>query len=199
MKAIVKNLNSIAYLFASLILFQSCVAYQYGSSSIKEATQNDQGRIKIKTNYGKEYIFWWIEEKDDNIVSVLNTKKTSLLTKNISYIKTTGSSPILLPLESLTAYKGEVIVTALDKKGKLHEHKFVNIVAQDNLLQGLEMIKMDTIPITIPKDQIESIKLENKSASNAGNFLIGLVVIVGVFSIIGLIDIQKNGLPLGVP
>ena len=196
MRSLSKQLHAIAHLFSMLILFQSCVAYYTTSSSVNEAAQNKKGRIKVKTFDGTEYIFRWIEESEKRIISIKNTEKFLLPTQNISYIKTTGAAPTVLPLNSLTTYRGEVVVKAIDDKGKLQDHKFIHIEARDSVLQGIEMLKSDTATIVVPRDQIASIKLQNKSASTVGNVLFGLVGLIGVIFLIAYIDLQQNGLDI---
>ena len=129
-------------------------------------------RIKIKTTNGEKYKFWWIEEKDDKIKSVLKTKKIFIPTKNVSYIKTTDSIPALLSLESLTIYNGGVFVKAIDNRGKLQNQKFINIELQGSVIQGIKMIGKDTVTVVIPIEQIKKVKEQNIGLSIVGSILI---------------------------
>ena len=184
MKALLNHLKAIVYLFAILMLFQSCVIYQSTPYSLSEASQNNKGRIKINTTEGKKYIVSWVDEKDGNLVSVLKTKKTVIPTEKVSYMKTVGSDPLYFAVDSIFTYKGEVEVIAQDDKGKFRNYNFIKISAQDSLIQGLEMTNSDTATVILPIDQIESIKLQNKSASTVGTISISVLATLLLVSII---------------
>ena len=95
---------------------------------------------------------------------------------------------MLIAPDSIFTYKGEVEVTMQDDKGKFRNYNFIKISAQDSLIQGLEMTNSDTATVILPIDQIESIKLQNKSASTVGTISISvlatlLIVAIGAGSL----------------
>ena len=194
MKALLNHLKAIAYLFAILMLLQSCVIYQSTPYSLSEASQNNKGRIKINTTEGKKYIVSWVDEKDGNLVSVLKTKKTVISAEKVSYMKTVGSDPLYFAVDSIFTYTGEVEVIAQDDKGKFRNYNFIKISVQDSLIQGLEMTNSDTAMVILPIDQIESIKLQNKSASTVGSISISVLATLLVVSIAAASQFSYSGL-----
>ena len=68
-----KYFKGIGYFLAMLILFQSCVVYNKTSSTIEEATSDEEMPIKITTKDGQKHKFRWIEERDGNIVGIKNS------------------------------------------------------------------------------------------------------------------------------
>ena len=154
MNCLTNHLKLIAYFFAISIVLQSCVIYNSSSSSINEASEYNNGRIKIKTTEGTEYIFRWIEEKDGNIVSIKNTEKTFLKAERILEAKTAGPDPITISFDSLFTYKGAMVITAKDDKDKLQNYNFYKIETQNNLVHGFTKLAGDTTTVLIPKDQI---------------------------------------------
>ncbi len=84
----IKNLNIIAYSLAILILSSSCIVVNKAKHlPIEQTTKYDNRRIKIITLDGNKYKVKWIEEKDDDIVSITNTKKILMDTSKIKKIR----------------------------------------------------------------------------------------------------------------
>jgi len=172
------------------------VAYHSAPASVRKAELQEKGRIKIKTFEDKEYVLRWIDDRGESVMGIKNTERIMVPTEQVAYIKTAGDSSTFLDVTSLTTYHGQVTVTTLDKKGIQQDYNFIQIQKRDSLIYGIEMLKKDTATIIIPRGEIASIKLENRSASTAGNVIFGLTGALVLIMIIAIIDINKNGLDI---
>ena len=100
-----KYLKLIGFFFASLILFQGCIAvYKSKPISVEEASGYENTKMKIVTKDGNKYKLKWIEEKDGNVVSIKNTKRgVSVSIRDIKHIKTVDHEPTYIsPPQAIT-------------------------------------------------------------------------------------------------
>ena len=116
MKANINLIKTIAYLFATLVLFQSCVAYKSKSSSIDEASQFDK-RNEIKTTDGERHIFRWIEERSENVISIKNTSIKMIEKEKITQVVKLNPEPTVISLDSALNYWGTMRIL-MSEKGK---------------------------------------------------------------------------------
>ena len=182
MKCFLKHLKPIAYLFALLVLLQSCVVYEKTSSSVKEASQYNDRRMKIKTIDGNKYKLNWIEEKDGNVVSIKNTKRAFVDKSKITQILPDG-----VTLEFVLKHD-----VAVQIKTKKYTYDFIKIKEQDDLVKGFIKVSGDTTTVVIPIDQIEKIKLENKEMSKTGDTLIAVGAILGTVVTVGYLSLLNT-------
>ncbi|MCK5207228.1 MAG: hypothetical protein KAI99_00260 [Cyclobacteriaceae bacterium] len=171
-----KNQNYIAYTLAILILFPSCIVINKSKHlPIEETTKYNNRRIKIKTLDGNKYKVKWIEEKDDDIVSITNTKKILMDTSKIKKIRAGNG---WISLDSAFNHNGVIQIVTKNKT-----HNLLNIEAQDDLIRGVKRTNRDTLTVVIPKDQIKKIKVKNNATSAVVTFVIvGIVVTSGMFA-----------------
>lgn len=168
-----------------LILFQSCVAYKDTSSTIEEASSEKDIPIKIITKDGTIYKLSWIEEKDENLVSIKNTERASVDKSKITQIFPDG-----VTLEF--ALKHNVPVQIKTKK---HKYDFIAIEEQDDLIKGLAKVKTggDTLSVVIPIDQIEKIQLQDKGKSSGRTVGVIIGVGFGVVMLVGIAAMIEDG------
>jgi hypothetical protein len=181
MTANIKLIKTIAYLFATLLLFQSCIAYKSKSSSIDEASQFDK-RIEIKTTDGERHNFKWIEERSENVISIKNTSIEMIEKEKITQVVKLNPEPTVISLDSALNYWGTLRIL-MSEKGKTKSQEFIRLTEKNNLIRGIKMTEKDTSTIIIPKNQIASIKLQDKTATTVGNVLIVGGVVTGILFI----------------
>lgn len=170
MKHLLKRLKPIAYLFALLVLLQSCVAYKIKPFSVEKVSSYSDRRIKIITNDGDKYKLRWIEEKDGTVVSIKNTKRVFVDKSKITQIIPDG-----VTLEYIS--KNNV---AVQIKTKRRNYDFIKIEVQEDQIKGFTRVSMkDTTTVVIPIDQIEKIKLQAKGISSAINAVSVAVLTAG--------------------
>lgn len=150
----------------SLALFQSCIVYEKQPVSIKQASKYDDRRIKITTIDGNEQNVNWIEGKDENVVSIKNTKRTHISNSSILQIKTVGSKPTKISLDSAYNHKGVIKIFQNNIHGRLQSAKYINIKWDGNHLIGLQEIRKDTATVVIPTNQIEEIQIQSDRPLN---------------------------------
>ena len=178
-----RHFKGVAYFLVMLTLFQSCVAYNKGPSTIEETTKYNNKRIKIITLDKRSQILKWIEEKDGNIVGIKETKKIAIDTVKIKQIRADKN---IVSLEAALNHSG---IIQIETKKKTYN--FLSIELEDNLIRGIKMTGKDTLAVVIPKNQIKKIKVKDEGASAIGNLLIliGIGTAVGFF----IINIQPVG------
>ena len=67
--------------------------------------------------------------------------------------------------------------------GKFESQKFIRLKENGNQIRGIKMTKKDTSTFIIPKGQIESIKLQDKTVTTGGIILIFGGVFTGILVI----------------
>lgn len=157
MKHFIKQLNPKAYLFASLILLQSCVVYKSKPTSIEEATKYNSRYIKVKIFEGDNYIFRWINEESDAISSQYGTRRAVIDTSRIKKIIIYDPDPREVQLHEALNYKGIKRFVSKD-----YDYKFFKVEERNDNLFGYLLNGRDTTSIVIPKENIEAIKLDSK-------------------------------------
>lgn len=192
MKYLSKYLKSIAFLFAALILLQSCIVYERTQYPIEEAAKYNDRAIKIITLNGDTFKLNWVEERGVNLVSIMNTKRIFLDPENILQIKALDPEPFFIAVDSTINYRGDVVITIKDDKGKIKDYNFIEIEAREDLIQGLSMTVGDTSTIVIPKNTIQKIQMEDKIGSTAGNAAIGLGVVLALITTWALIQLSQD-------
>jgi len=172
MKCFLKHLKPIAYLLTALILLQSCVVYKSKPITLKQATEIHDRIIKIKTVDGKKHKFRWIEENEGNVLSIKQTKKTSVEISDIKKIKVSDPKLLGMTLDSTRTYIGMMTI-----KTKLKEYDFIKIEVFKDKILGTAITSKDTTTVIIPKNQIMKIESQNKAKSTLGNVFISIGVI----------------------
>lgn len=156
-------------------MMQSCMVYKKQPVSIEQASKINDRIIKIKTVDGAKHKFRWIDENEDNVVSIKKTKKTLIDIKKIRRIQITDPERKEVSLDSALNHNGEITIeTAYE------DYDFIKIKKIDNRLLGTSMTGKDTLKVVIPKNEIAILKVQNKGLSNTGNIFIGVGVILGI-------------------
>jgi len=181
MTANINLIKPIAFLFATLILFQSCIAYKSKSTSIFEASQFDK-RIEIKTTDGERHIFRWIEERSESVISIKNTSIEMIEKEKIAQVVKLNPEAAVISLDSALNYWGTTRIL-MSEKGKSKSQEFIRLTEKGNLIRGIKLTEKDTSMVIIPKNQIASIKLQDKTATTIGNVLIIGGVVTGILLI----------------
>lgn len=88
----------------------------------------------------------------------------------------------VISLDSALNYWGTMRIL-MSEKGKSNSQEFIRLTEKGNLIRGIKMSEKDTSTIIIPKNQIASIKLQDKTATTAGNVLIVGGVVTGILLI----------------
>jgi len=177
-----KHIKGIAYFLATLLLFQSCIAYNKNSSTIDDAYSEKDMPLKIITKDGKQYKLRWIEEKDNNIVSIKNVEREYYYKKDIVQLVLLDPEPRVIPFDLAVKHHGTVRLLTKDDKDKYNSHQFTRISENDDIITGYKMTGKDTLSVTIPKEQIEKIQLkdEDKSSDRTAGLVVGVVLGVGI-------------------
>ena len=172
MEHFLKHLKPIAYLLASLILFQSCIVYKSKPASIEEASKYNYRRIKVKTFENGNYKLRWINEEPDFISSVYNTRRVLIDTSRLINIKIYNPEPQEIQLNEALNHEGMIRF-----KTKDYSYKFFNVEERGEKIYGYWIINsnIDTSTVNIPKENIEAIKLDSKGASAVGTLGVVLV------------------------
>ena len=160
------------------MLFQSCVVYR--GSTVAEVSEYENKLIKIKTTEGNKYKLRWIEEKNGNIISILNTKRVFLDHNEVKQIVKYHPNPQVIPLDSADSYCGRISIQTQDARGKYESHEFIQFKKQGATYSCYQMNGQDTLTVIIPLDQVEKIKVVNGGTSTA-------ITILGVLGIAFLI------------
>ena len=188
-----KRFKGIAYFLVMLILFQSCVAYNKNTSTIEEASSEKDMHIKINTKDGNEYKLRWIEEKDGNVVSMMNVEREYIHKNEIAAFVIFDPEQKVVPLEIALKNQGTVRILTEDEINIYNTHEYLRIRANDEKIIGYKMTK-NTITVIIPIDQIEKIRLKDKKRSNGrtAGLVVGVgaavVVIVGTAAMVNSFD-----------
>jgi len=193
MKYLSTHLESIAYSLIVLILFQSCVIYDKVPYTTSDLSQYHNQRVKIETTNGYIYKLRWFEENENTIFSIVNTEEHFLNAQDILQIKTTDPNPDIISIDDALNYKGILDVTFKDRRSKIQVYRFIEFNQGENIIQGLTKIGGDTTKIVINKDQIKSIKIQDKAGSTAGNVFIGIGIALGLITTIALIELSQDG------
>ena len=145
--------------------------------------------MKIKTIDGNKYKLNWIEEKDGNVISIKNTKRTFVDKNEITSIFKYDPEPIGIgkSLELALEHNGAVQIQT-----EKHTYDFINIEEQGDLIRGISKLDGDTLSVVIPRDKIEIIKLKDEAQSTTGTILIAVCTILGVIGIIGLLTMDLD-------
>ena len=190
-----KHFKGIAYFLIMLILFQSCVAYKDTSSTIEQASSDKDMPVKIITKNGEEYKLKWIEEKDGNVVSILNAEIEYIYKNDIAAFVIFEPEQKVVPLELALKNQGNVRVLTKDENNIYNSHEYLRIRENDEKIIGYKMTK-NTITVIIPIDQIEMIQLKDKKKSNgrtAGLIVgVGLVVVSFVGAVVAANDFEDH-------
>ena len=193
MKYLSKHLESIAYSLIVLILFQSCVIYDKVPNTTGDLSPYQNQRVKIETTNGYIYKLRWFEESENTIFSIVNTEEHFLNAQDILQIKTIDPNPVFISIDDALNYKGILEVTYKDGRSKIQVYRFIELNQGENIIQGLTKIGGDTTKIVINKDQIKSIKIQDKVGSTAGNVFIGIGIALGLITTIALIEVSQDG------
>lgn len=177
-----KHFKGIAYFLIMLILFQSCVAYNKNTSTIEEASSDKEMPIQIITKDGNEYKLRWIEEKDDNIFSIMDTKREHIDKNDIVDFVIFDPEPKVVSLELALKNQGTVRILTRGKSGIYNTYEYLGISESDELITGYKMTGKDTLTFIIPIDQIEKIHIRDKMKSSVRTA--GLVVGVGLVAVL---------------
>jgi hypothetical protein len=182
MNYLLKHLKPIAYFLASLILLQSCVIYNNKPSALEEVPDQDNPRIKIETLDGKKYKLYWIEEKEGNIVSIINTKRQFIDTTKIQkYVLIGERDRGQVHYHSQVHFKEAVNREEFLKvKTKKRTYKFMKIELLDHQIIGYVKKGPNPHSVDIPIDQIKGFYLYNQTRSDWGDVLIITGVVAGV-------------------
>lgn len=176
-----RRLTGIAYFLTMLILLQSCVAI-YKRSSLNEATSSnyDNWRIKVKTINGENHSFDWIDERNQNIVSIHGTKRILIDKKEVKQIVIADPSPHVIPLDSIDLYYGKVSFLITDSREGYKSQDFIQFEDLGSSFKCYQMNGEDTLTVMIPIDQIEKIRTINMDATAGVSLLVWLAVLTGV-------------------
>lgn len=185
----IQYFKSIAYFLATLILFQSCVAYQKTPSTIEEATSEEEMPIKIITKDGKVHKFRLIEERDDNIVGIKKLHKDYFLTKDVLDFAILEPEPHTVPLETALKHHGTIRILVLGDYNSYTSHEFMKIRQTEETIIGYDISGKDTHLVMIPIDQIEMIQLKDieKSAGLTTKAIIGASLGIGLIVLIAVV------------
>jgi hypothetical protein len=176
MNYLLKHFKPIACFLAALILFQSCVMiYSCKPTPVEEVPVYGDTRMKIKTVDGKKHKVRWIEEKDENIVSIKNTIRHFVDTSDINMILVRDSIPIQINFKGDFNREG-----SFEVRTKKKTYEFMKIELKDQYIIGYEKDGEKTDLVEIPKDQIREIKLEDKPLSGIVTALLYIAVWYGV-------------------
>ena len=174
-----RHIKGIAYFLAILVLFQSCIAI-YNKSSIAEASEFDNWRIKVITIKGEKHRFDWIDERDGNIVSIHNTERILIDKEKVKQVVISDPAPHVIPLDSVSIFYGKASFLLQDHRGRFESQEFIQFEDAGNLFKCYQMTSSDTSTVIIPLGQVDYIKVINKEASGGVNFLVWLAVLTGV-------------------
>ena len=146
----------------------SCTVNKTKTSTVDQAAAYKNWRIKIKTINGNIVKLRWIEDKHENIVSIKNTHRVMIENSNVRQIK---AGQHIISLDSARNHSGKVQITTINRN-----FTFLRIQVLDDHLIGIETTGREIIPVVIPKNQIEEIKVKNKGLSIAATIGLALVV-----------------------
>lgn len=158
----------IVFLLGMAVLMPSCTIYKSKSSTVEDAVTYNNWRIKIKTINGNVVKLRWIEEKNENIVSIKDTKRVLIDTSRIQQIRV---DQVIISLDSALKHSGNIQINTGN-----NNYTFLRIQMQDDHIIGIEKTGNEILPLVIPKDQIEKIKLKNKGLSIAATTGLGIVI-----------------------
>jgi len=176
MKHLLKHLKPIAYLFASLILLQSCVVYKSKPTSIEKATKYNSRHIKVKTFEDGNYIFRWINEDSATISSQYGTRRAVIDTSRIKSIIIYDPDPREAQFSEALIHKGMMRFVTKD-----YDYKFFKVEERNDNIYGYLLNGRDTTSIVIPKENIEAIKLDSRGKMigiGISPFVIGFMAFV---------------------
>lgn len=176
-----EHVKLIAYFLVIAAIFQSCIVYEKQPVSIEQASKYYDRQIQITTKDGIDQNLNWIEEKNENVVSIKNTKRTPIISSSILQIKTVGSKPTPISIDSAYKHEGAIEIMQYDKNERMYTKEFINIKWNGNHIIGLQEIRKDTATVVIATDQIEEIKIQYKRPLN--NINLNLLGDAGVISI----------------
>lgn len=179
----IKYFKRIAYFLATLVLLQSCIVYSIQSSSIVEATSEEDMPIKIITKNGDKYKLRWIEEKDGNIISIKNVKRKYFDKNDIFQLTILDPQPQSVPIDIALAHHGTVRLLTIDGSNQ-SSYEFIKIRENDERIIGYKMTGLDTANISIPLDQIEKIQLKDIKRSRSDTAVL-VILVAGVSIVIG--------------
>lgn len=182
-----KHFKGIAYFLAMLILFQSCATYKRKSTPIEEAAARKNARMKVITKDGNVHYLKWIEEKDGNAYSIINTKRIFLKKDKIEKYMIYRPDPLTVPLEEALVHEGKVEILTwkyTESKNKIIESKgeFIDIEDRGEFIRGIKVVNNSKEPeiFIIPIDQIEAIKLIDKGLNAGTTIIISLSAITAL-------------------
>ena len=191
---ILKHIKCIAYFLSILILFQSCAIYKRKSTPINEAAAPKNARIKVITRDGNIHYLKWIEEKDGNVYSIINTKRVFVKKDKIEKYMIYRPDPVTVPLEAALVHEGKVEILTwkyMKNRNKTIESKgeFIDIEDRGKYIRGVKVVSKSKEPeiIKIPINQIEAIKTIDKGL-NAG---ITIIVSLSAIAVL-LVFVVKN-------
>jgi len=192
MKYLRKHLKSLTYLLTSVFLAQSCVVYNPTSVSNELASRSNDRAIRINTTNGDTYKLNWLEEKGENLVSIKNTERLFLIPEKILFIKVLEPNPSFIAVDSVFTYTGNAVIAVKEGRNSISHYDLIKIEKTGDHIQGLTMVNSDTSTIVIPKNQVEKIEVQDKTASTVGNIAIGIGVTLGVVGTIAIIEMSKG-------
>lgn len=181
-----------------LTLLQSCIINK--SSSVKEASQYENRRIKIKTVNNEKYILKWIEQQNDNVVSIKKMRRTFIDKKDIDKIMILQPTHLIVPLDSALNHAGTILVRTIVNKDAhpyvldTYEHSFIKIVDEGEYIKGYKMTGKDTVTVVIPISQIKRIKEVDKTGSIVISSLSAFILTMAGLGIYGMSQWSWDGI-----
>ena len=149
------------------LFITSCTVFQIKPSTIEKASNYNNRLIKIKTIHGNVVKLRWIEDKNEYIVSIKDTKRVLIDPSSINYIR---ANQAIITLDSALKQTGNIQIYTENKN-----YNFLKVQRQDDHIIGIEKTGKEILPVAISKDQISKIKLKNKGLSMAADIGLGIV------------------------
>lgn len=106
MKYFVEKVQPIAFTFAFLAMLQSCVIYK--KTTLTDAAELNDKRIKITTIDRSKHKVRWIEINEENIISLKKTSRVHVRTNDIDKIMIRNPQPLVISLESALNHEGTI-------------------------------------------------------------------------------------------
>ena len=158
-------------------MLQSCVAYKNVPSTVSEASQSYNRKIRISTINGDRHTLNWLETKNGYVVSILKTDKIPILISDIKQIKTLAKSNSDISLDSALNHPGIVEVFTKNDANQ-GSGEFIKLERFEDKIIGLEITGRDTTTLLIALEDICLLELENRSVSAAQTLTLGLAIAV---------------------
>jgi hypothetical protein len=188
----IKQLRSISYLITMLILLQSCVVYNSHRYTPYEASLYTKGFVKIKTIDGAAHKLPWVEVQDENVMSILKTKRVLLEKSKVIQISGLDSTTRIIPIDSAMYYHGIMQIQTPDNNGTYRTYEVFKVAVEGDMIHGYTVKDTDTVTVFIPISEIKKIKVYSPSGTITLNALGVFIITLATLGIYAMASWGSN-------